>query len=98
MPQVVTANRLTDGIVVCLAPGGKWVERLSEASVLEGKQAVEAALSEGQAAIARNQVVDVFAFDVTVTPAGPQANHIRDRIRAMGPTVHPDHGKQAAAS
>jgi sulfite reductase (NADPH) hemoprotein beta-component len=97
MPQVVTANRLTDGIVVFLGPGGSWVEYLSQATVFDGKPAVEEALGTAQKAVAANLVVDVFAFDVTVGAQGPQANHIRDRIRAMGPTVHPDHGKQAVA-
>jgi hypothetical protein len=97
MPQVVTANRLSDGIVVYLAPGGGWVEFLSEAEIFPGKAAVEAALTLAQASVASNQVVDVFAFDVTVTAKGPEANHIRDRIRSQGPTVHPDHGKQAVA-
>ena len=97
MPQVVTANRLTDGIVVYLGPGGDWVEFLSKASVFDTKPAVEAALKDAQVAVTQNKVVDIFAFDVTLTPAGPQAAHIRDRIRAMGPTVHRDHGKQAAA-
>ena len=97
MPQVVTANRLTDGIVVFRAPGGRWVEFLKDADLIEGKAAVEAALASGNESVARNEVVDVFAFDVTMTPAGPQPTHIRDRIRANGPTVYPDHGKQAAA-
>jgi hypothetical protein len=97
MPQVVTANRLSDGIVVYLAPGGGWVEFLSEAAVFPDKPALDAALVVAQASIAANQVVDAFAFDVTVTAKGPEANHIRDRIRSRGPTVHPDHGKQAVA-
>jgi hypothetical protein len=96
MPQVVTANRLTDGIVVYLGPGGSWVEYLSQAAVFDDKTSIEAALAAGQDSVVANLVVDVFAFDVTATAKGPQASHIRDRIRAMGPTVHPDHGKQAA--
>ena len=31
MPNVVTANRLIDGIVVYLAPDGGWVEELARA-------------------------------------------------------------------
>ena len=31
----------------------------------------------------------------TATPEGPRPAHIKDRIRALGPTVRPDLGKQA---
>jgi hypothetical protein len=97
MPKVVTANRLSDGIVVYLAPDGGWAEFLADAAVFDDKPAVEAGLAAGQASVAANAVVDVFAFDVTLTPTGPEATHIRDRIRSLGPTVHKDHGKQAVA-
>ena len=33
MPSVVTANRLTDGIVVYLAPDGGWVEDIARARI-----------------------------------------------------------------
>ena len=33
MPNVVTANRLIDGIVVYLAPDGGWVEELARAKL-----------------------------------------------------------------
>ena len=36
MPSVITANRLTDGVVVYLAPGGAWTEDIEEASRAEG--------------------------------------------------------------
>ena len=35
MPNVVTANRLVDGIVVYLAPDGGWVEELARAKLAE---------------------------------------------------------------
>ena len=31
MPSVITANRLTDGIVVYLASDGEWTEQIAEA-------------------------------------------------------------------
>lgn len=97
MPQVVTANRLSDGIVVFLAPGGGWAEFLSQAAIFDDPQALQEGLGIAGAALSANEVVDVFAFDVIRAPEGPQPVHIRDRIRSKGPTVHPDHGKQAVS-
>lgn len=95
MLQAITANRLSDGIVVYLGPDGRWVEFLTEAATFDGKPAIEAALAQAATDVSLNCVVDVFAFDVTAGADGPHPGHIRDRIRAQGPTVRPDHGKQA---
>ena len=38
MPDVVTANRLTDGIVVYLTPEGGWVEDIARAARAETKE------------------------------------------------------------
>ncbi len=97
MPQVVSANRLDDGIVVFLARGEAWVEQIAGAEVFSDKAALEAALARGQAAVDENLVVDIAPVDVEITPRGIEPKHIRDRIRAAGPTVRLDHGKQAAA-
>ncbi|RZM07519.1 MAG: DUF2849 domain-containing protein, partial [Sphingomonas sp.] len=31
-----------------------------------------------------------YVIDATATPDGPRPAHIKDRIRALGPTVRPD--------
>jgi hypothetical protein len=95
MPQVVSANRLDDGIVVYLATGDRWVENISDAEVFEDKPAQAAGVARGAEAAAKNLVVDILPVDVEITPRGPRPKLIRDRIRAAGPTVRLDHGKQA---
>jgi hypothetical protein len=97
MPQVVSANRLDDGVVVFLAAGDRWVERLGDAEVFGDKAGAEYGLARGLAAVARNIVVEVQLVEVEQTARGIEARHIRDRIRAAGPTVRLDHGKQAVA-
>ena len=97
MPQVVSANRLDDGIVVFLASNDAWVERLADAEVFADKATFESGLARAQTAAGRSVVVEVAPVDVEITPRGLAAKHIRDRIRAAGPTVRLDHGKQAAA-
>jgi hypothetical protein len=96
MPQVVTANRLTDGRVVFLDAHGAWVERLAEAAPFSDKSALEAATKHAEQDVAGNLVVDVFAFEVKVDGATISAITLRDKIRTRGPTVRLDHGKQAA--
>ena len=95
MPHILSANRLTDGVVVFLAASGDWVEGVAGAQVFADKASLDAGTQRAQRAVARNIVVDVAPVDVVLTPRGPEPTHIRDRIRAMGPTVRRDHGKQA---
>ena len=96
MPQVISANRLSDGIVVFRASDGRWVEQLRDAEVLLDAAATKAALVLVEADIRANHVIEVAAFDVAVKGGHVEPVHLRDRIRARGPTIHPGHGKQAA--
>ena len=95
MAKVVSANRLTDGAVVFLGPRDRWVELLPEAEIFAGEAAISAALERAQAAETGNLVLECDAFEVTGSGATIAAAHLRDAIRAAGPTVHLDHGKQA---
>ena len=97
MPQVISANRLVDGIVVFLDRDGQWVEKLNAAATFADKTSLETAVASAQKDVAKNIVVDIFPFDVTVSGATISAIALRDKIRTNGPTVHLDHGKQAAA-
>ena len=97
MPQIVSANRLVDGVVVFLAMDDQWVETLGGAEVFTDGASAEAGLARGRAAAARNIVVEILPVEVEQTAHGPRARHIRDRIRAAGPTVRRDHGMQATA-
>ena len=95
MSQVVSANRLSDGIVVFLGPGHHWVESLQAAEIFPDPAAIKAALDRVANDVKANRVVEVAAFDVTSASGRIEAGHLRDRIRAAGPTVRMDHGKQA---
>lgn len=94
MPQVLTANRLSDGEVVYLAPDGAWVDRIAGAQVLTTAEEGETALAKGLEAERNLLVVHAYLFDVT-----PERRPVKMReiIRAAGPTVRRDLGKQAAA-
>ena len=91
--RALTGNRLADGEVV-FWKSGQWVERFAEAELFADDAAAEAALD-----VARGQptvVVDAYFIDVIEAPTGGLAPvSYRERLRALGPTNLPHHGKQA---
>ena len=92
--QIITANRLGDGIVVFLGEDG-WVESLISGLVLKDAPAAAAALARAMADEAADIVVEPYAIDVIDKNGAPGAKHLREVIRAAGPTIRRDLGKQA---
>lgn len=90
MAQKLSANRLIDGVVLYWR-GGDWTESFAEGEALVTKEAAEAALAAAKDFIARNVVVGVYLFDLK----GDQPLKEREIIRAAGPSVRSDLGKQA---
>ncbi len=85
--KIITANRLSDGVVVYLSADG-WSVRISGAAVLNAPDAIEAGLATAKRAIANREVVDVNAIDITLDDnRSPVPVRLRERIRAFGPTV-----------
>lgn len=95
--KVITANRLLDGDVVWLGENGDWVERVTLARIFEGKEAVAEGLELGAAAEREQIVVGVYDMDVAMEEGVLVPVRLRERIRAKGPTTHPQFGKQAKA-
>jgi len=91
---VVTANRLSDGEVVYLAAEGRWTLCL-EAALVVGKEESEELLRRAERAVAERKVVGPYAFPVVPGPEGIRPTHMKEIIRAAGPTVRRDLGKQA---
>ena len=92
--QMITANRLVDGDVVYWHAGG-WVEALGEADVFAADTEAKTALAEVQKSMAANLVVNPYLFDVREERGGIMPVKERELIRAAGPTVRGDLGKQA---
>jgi len=93
--KAVTANRLIDGEVV-FWKAGAWVDGFGDAELFdEGQDAdVEAAVAKGKAQ--PTVIVDPYPIDlVTVEGEGLAPVSYRERIRALGPSNEPTHGKQA---
>lgn len=93
--KVLTANRLSDGIAVWYADGG-WAETVGHADIAHDKVAEDRLEAIGAAAAANNEVVDVNIIDVTVINGLVEPVRLREKIRAAGPTIRTDIGKQAS--
>lgn len=89
MPHsILTANRLTDGVVVWLDDTQSWTERLDSASILDDA-AVPSLLDTLQERYA-NIAVDIRAIPVDVVDDRPVPQARRERLRGVGPSVRPD--------
>jgi uncharacterized protein DUF2849 len=94
MSEVISANRLVDGVVVFLAASG-WVEDFAQAAVHEDEQATKAAMVIAKEDEARNVVVEPYPVVVEMRAGHYAPKAFREAIRAAGPTTRPDLGKQA---
>ena len=94
-PQMLTANRLKDGDVLYWKSGA-WVESLKDGDVFIEAAPADTALAAAQAYVGDNVVVNPYLFDVRVDASGIHPVKEREIIRAAGPSVRDDLGKQAA--
>jgi len=95
MPDVITANRLTDGVVVFQASDDSWTEDFNRAAVLTDPQSTAVALKRAKEDDANNIVVDPYAIVVEERNGHLAPKALREAIRATGPTIRRDLGKQA---
>jgi hypothetical protein len=82
--KLLTGNDLPTGDVVWWTGTG-WSRHIEDAAdVAEGGESIAHA-EEGV-----RRVNGPYVIDASATPDGPRPAHIKDRIRALGPTVRPD--------
>lgn len=94
--QAVTANRLLDGEVVYLTADNSWTEAFGEAEIADGPEAAEALLARAVPDGFEKQVLEPYLFEAIEDEAvGFRPVSVREIIRAKGPTVRLDLGKQA---
>ena len=82
--KIVTGNDLPTGDVIWWTGNG-WSRHVEDAADA-GAQA-EAVAREEEAA---RRVNGPYVIEASETADGPRPAHIKDRIRALGPTVRPD--------
>ena len=85
--QVLTANRLTDGIAVWYDRDGKWNEWIGRSVVANSKEEADALEAIGKKAYANNEVLDVNLVEVEEIEGQIRPLRLRERIRAEGPTI-----------
>ena len=82
--KVLTGNDLATGDVIWWTGTG-WSRHVEQAGDV-GVQGESIARAEEGA----RRVTGPYVIDATPTAAGPRPAHIKDRIRALGPTVRMD--------
>ena len=95
--QVISANRLVDGLVVYLTAEGRWSECINDAQVAGDEATGDALLAQAQGDVRARLVVDPYLIDVGLDGSEVRPTRFRELIRAKGPTVRTDLGKQAEA-
>ncbi len=82
--KLLTGNDLPSGDVIWWTGNG-WSRHVEDATdVGDGGEPIL------QAESGARRVNGAYIIDATATPEGPRPAHIKDRVRALGPTVRPD--------
>ncbi|MFD1611039.1 DUF2849 domain-containing protein [Sphingomonas tabacisoli] len=82
--KILTGNDLPTGAVTWWA-GSYWSRHVEDA--VDVGEHGEAILTREEGA---RRVNNPYIIEAIETPEGPRPAHIKDRIRALGPTVRPD--------
>jgi hypothetical protein len=90
--KALTGNRLGDGEAVFLGRAGDWVPRFAEAELFEDEAAALAAEAHAKTQI--TVIVDPYLIDVVPSEGAWAPLSFRERLRALGPTNKPEHGKK----
>ena len=90
--KALTGNRLADGEAVFLSHTGEWAPRFGDAELFEDDDAALAAEAHAKTQI--TVVVDPYLIDVIPSEGAWAPLSFRERVRALGPTNKPEHGKK----
>ena len=84
--QLVTGNRLRDGVPVYLTPHRDWSPRIDEATLVRAAEG-EALLAAAQAGPPPLSVVAPYLAEAVREDGHVRPASLRERIRAYGPSV-----------
>jgi hypothetical protein len=90
--KALTGNRLGDGEAVFRGHAGDWVPRFADAELFDSDEAALAAEAHAKTQI--TVVVDPYLIDVIPSDDSWAPLSFRERVRALGPTNKPEHGKK----
>ena len=95
MNGMITANRLSDGVELFQDASGGWTEDFHRGAVIVDEATRAAALAIAKKTEADNVVVDPYWIDLESRAGHLVPKALREAIRAAGPTIRKDLGKQA---
>jgi hypothetical protein len=87
MPSVITANRLTDGVVVYLASNGEWSEQIANARVADTDEETKALEAEAENAVRERRIVGAYPMPIALRDGAVDPLSVRERIRAAHRTT-----------
>ena len=90
MPQMIIANRLRDGAVVCLASSEAWETSIGAGTVIDAEADAARLMALAKRHELECQVIDPQLIEVEIADGTPRPTAIREAIRAFGPTVRTD--------
>ena len=93
--KIVTANRLREGDVVYLSAEGGWSEWISDSAVAQSPEEESQLIEIAERAVGDQLVVGPYPMQVARDDGRIRPLGQREIIRAKGPTIHPDFGKQS---
>ena len=82
--RILTGNDLGSGDVVWWTGTG-WSRHIADAAEVGDHGETIAAVEEAEL-----RVNVPYLLEASPSPDGPRPDHIKDRVRALGPTVRPD--------
>lgn len=91
--QVVTGNRLHDGAVIFLGIDGAWTTDIDAARVADREAEAKTLEELAQAMAKARLVVAPYLIEITRDETHLVPAKYRERLRAYGPSVHPEFGR-----
>ena len=90
MPQMIIANRLTDGVVVFLDTREGWDPAIAAGVAIDDETEAKRLFAVAKQHETDCKVVDPQLIEVLVEDGRRKPKEIREAIRAFGPTVRTD--------
>lgn len=85
--RLVTANRLTDGVVVFLGPDGQWTASIAESAAVATGEEADHLLAVARDSALRAEIVEPYIIEAERQDGVPVPERFRERIRVTGPTI-----------
>lgn len=95
MTQIVTANRLRDGLVVFLSADGEWSERIEDAAGAMNESGASELMATANQSEIDCHVVGPYLVEVDVSTDGSRPVLHRELVRASGPGVQTELNQRA---